>query len=475
MDGVELVAGHVRVGGATFPGGPRPDGRIAVLGARVRRLRLGERDELVALACGLRGTDPVAALASWVLAAAVSVDGSAGTDGLDGLDGLDDERAAALAAVALHLAGAGRDGALARTRLLASHGAGAAHDLAAADADALADELAHALTHGTGTAPDDGWTRIELAVAPAGRTATPDSQTPAAVRDRLASALLDRAHAPLDPDLAVRLLQTVGPATDRGAWSTPATTTSGTGTPDVDHAAGPAHVAAPGPAAAPSPAAHAYGPGPGTTSPGPHGPGAPARGRAHEPTGARERAARTDHAGSAPAGTRPPTGVPAGPARTDRARAADVAATSVPGRLVGPAHDDLAVVDGTPTNPGRDRWGSPVGQVGAHRSPEPPDEHAAGPAASSDRWTSVATVPSGSAPAAHPLPARLPLPTAPTAPAVPVVPEMPDATGWSTLRADRSYVHAAADGHRDPSAATPDADALALALHRAADLRGVRR
>jgi len=472
MADVELVAGHVRVGDATFPGGPRPDGRVAVLGARVRRLLLGERDDLVSLARGLTGTDPAAALATWVLAAAVTDDGAtADGAGLDGLDGLDDERAAALAAIALHLAGAALDGPLVQTRLLASRGTGATHDLAAADADALADELAHALRHATGPSADDGWTRIELAVAPDEPTAT-DRGTPAAVRDRLAAALLARADAPLDPDLAALLLQaTAASAVDAGAWAGPATTPHGAPAPQPSRDARPpaAHVAGPGavrwsvaerPAARSSPedvrAAAAGSP----VADAPSSGGTDAAGP--------DRARAAGRAVAAPAGTHPPTGVPAGPARTAPQVGADARAAAPVGADEPAAAALLAARATAPGAAARsgahDRWGAPVDVLpvpwpvldgpaaSADAAPGAGTAARTGrPAVSSDRWLSVAP----------------PRPGAPLA--------VRDATPWRAHRPDAWDAPSAADGHGDPHVPATDADALALALHRAADLRGVRR
>ncbi len=458
---VQLVAGgEVRVGDATYPGGALPDGRVALLGVALRRLRLAERDRLVSLVTGLvPGSDEARTLAGLVL-------GAAATPG-EPLPRDDEERAAA-EAVALHLAGAALDGPLARTRLLVARSAGAAADeLAAADADVLAAELARAVV------ADDGWTRLVLDAADA------SGGRPGAVRDRLASALLARATEPLEPALARALL--TGPledVTDPGddprwadarasgapdsrwptsasldlvgdggaPWSAddahtsadehavttgPVVTTGHEGTPDLDLLTG--------------------GAGTGTTT---------------DPAARRELADRPDGAGLAGSPAVPPVLTPAaGPVPAARRDA--VAPGTSGGRplTAGPRLSPQSPLGTLPErSPQVDRWGAPVGAA-AH-----------GPLATTTPERAGGT-PVGGAWATE---AGATTPASAGALAATAVPSTPGATlmrPWpaAALPTFHDAWDSAASTRTDGPGTAPSTDELALALHRAADLRGLRR
>ncbi|GEA80888.1 hypothetical protein [Cellulomonas uda] len=451
---VQLVAGQVRVGDATFPGGLLPDGRVAVLGARLRRLRLRERDDLVALAAELTGPDAVRTLARLVLAAACGT-GSTG----------DDETRAALEAVALHLAGAEHEGALVRTRLLATRAAGAAGgDLAAADADDLAGRLAHAVTD------DDGWTRIaldpEAHVAP---------RTPDDVRDHLAAGLLARAGEALDPGLARVLVLAApdGPA-DAGTWVPDAAPAAGGLTPPADPDDPPGPTGSPAAVRAPlgtpddrtCPPADARDAvpcdGASPLRPGPVGGRASTDGRwSAVRSASRQQAEQAGHDDGASALTSTPGG------------AAAVRPASAPAERHGAAlharpdaaHGRAATATGAPLpvpHATLDRWGAPDG----HAWPTAP-----GPSTASDATVRgpgrATTQPRAAAAPGAPGPGTL-------------VPGSLVTTGRAPGRPldDRSPAPARPAWTSDvaaPGGEPVDTDALARALHRAADLRGVRR
>ncbi|UJP39260.1 hypothetical protein [Cellulomonas palmilytica] len=467
---VQLVAGQVRVGDATFPGALLPDGRVALLGAHLRRLRLGERDDLVALAAQLAGRDAVRTLARLVLTAA----GGLGDDEGGG----DDEAArAVLEAVALHLAGAEHDGALVRTRLLAARAAGAASaDLAAVDADDLADGLADALTD------DGGWTRITLDGAQ-GAAARGAPRSPDDVRDHLAAALLARAAEPLDAQLA-RVLVLTGPndPPDPGRWAP-------TAPPDLRPALADAP-GAPGPTAPTDPgtwsglreptsdATLVAGRGPTSqddTRWRARGGGDPAASRASDlasvatdPPSAVASARREPPArGHAHAGPRTPsttTGLPPAPVRTVQrggGPGSGTAGPATPGRTI--------AVDAAASDP-RDRWGAPAADPSAATARDPWSDAGSWPLGVPTPGTSALV---GSPAAAVPEPGRLATGS--------LVTRGRGSTGPGTDPRTReatpplpAWTPDAPGGPAGP-AQPIDTDALARALHRAADLRGVRR
>ncbi len=464
---VQLVAGQVRVGDATFPGGLLPDGRVAVLGTRLRRLRLRERDDLVALAAELTGADAVRTLARLVLAAACGT-GSTG----------DDETRAALEAVALHLAGAEHEGALVRTRLLAARAAGAAGgDLAAADADDLAGRLAHAVTD------DDGWTRIalhhEAHVAP---------RTPDDVRDHLAAGLLARAGEALDPGLArVLVLAAPGGPADAGTWVPDAAPVAGGLTPPADPDDPPGPAGSPGVAvraplgtpddrtcppadardAVPCDGASPLGPGPAggrASTDGRWSAVRPASRQQAEQAGQTGQTGQTGQAerdDGASALTSTPGGAAAvrpAPEPAERHGAAQHARPDA-------AHGRGVTAAGAPLpvpHAALDRWGAPDG----HAWPTAP-----GPSTASDATVRgpgrATTQPRAAAAPGAPGPGTL-------------VPGSLVTTGRAPGRPldDRSPAPARPAWTSDvaaPGGEPVDTDALARALHRAADLRGVRR
>ncbi|GEK21057.1 hypothetical protein [Cellulomonas xylanilytica] len=429
---VRLLAGdgHVRVGAATFPGGPLPDGRVGLLGVALRRLALAERDQLVALA-----EDDPRALGRLVGGAASD------TELPD-----DDQAVAAIEAVALDLAGASHDGPLARTRVLTARAVGPGADgLAATDADDLAAELARAVEQ------DDGWTRIPL-----GDLWDDESGEPSEVRDRLARALLDRARQPLDVTLVRRLLvEGVGPEPQspvavglplpRPAATAP--TTRPWTAPSVEHGqsggptttppaswvrAGGTATATASDRAAPDPEALTTG-SPGT-------PGVSGASGASGATGA--------------AGPLGPAGIggdwPHPSAAQRLGTGVQQVSAPTPGALAGPwaAATPSAPTVGSPWV-ASDRWGAPVA-VGARPSaPTGPDARSP--------WSTAPPLAATTAPAWSPS-SSLDALAATTGPASGAQP-------------------AAVAGRVAPAAvaARGSVDDVALALHRAADLRGVRR
>lgn len=472
---VELVAGgEVRVGDARFPGEVLPDGRVVVLGVVLRRLGLAERDRLVRLVAGLvPGPDDARTLAGLVLAAASAPGRPLPAGG---------PSRAAVEAVALHLAGAALDGSLARTRLLAARSAGAAaDDLPAADADALAAGLADAVVD------DDGWTRLVL------DGAVERGGTPGDVRDRLAGALLARAAEPLEPALARALLLAPGAdvpddAAGTGGWGTGPSTSADdawshasaahrwsggapTGVPAVHDDPGGARRApgsdgvdgagsgAPGWSAAaatgplqPSPAGWPDDAAPGRDAQHPAG---PAPGPRTAPATAPGPAA-----GHGPAGTPGSSAVAAGPGAA-RAVPGPPAATRPAARASG-----VTPSAARPSpSPGVDRWGAPVpvvlrGRAGAGVPPR------AGPHGTTRVAASRSAVPGGR-PGARPVPSGTHAPVdEPTAPPPGGTVADRGATRWRATTRPTAC---------DAPGTTPDAEALAAALHRAADLRGLRR
>lgn len=414
---VRLLAGdgQVRVGAATFPGGPLPDGRVGLLGVALRRLGLTERDQLVALA-----EDDARTLARLVGGAACD---TALPD--------DDRAAAAIEAVALDLAGATHDGPLARTRVLAAR-AGAT-SLAASDADDLADELARAVEQ------DDGWTRLVLAGGP-----DDEAGEPAEVRDRLARALLDRARQPLDAALVQSLLRERADPDDVVHRPTRRLD---------DDAHAPAHAGT-----VPSPVWTAAPPEPGAT------PSAPTHGRpavidggglvAEGPSVAVVRAADAP-ARPVPA---PVTTIPTGVlGRGSDPASGDVG--TLASHVVAPPTSTPAgwrpgtTLDVPPadlTRPAADRWGAPVAVTTSPR--------AAVASGARSPWSTPRPPATGGAPA--------------WSPSSPLV--APAALGG------RPSVATSPPGSSAPAApravtSPASVDDVALALHRAADLRGVRR
>ncbi|MET0662499.1 MAG: hypothetical protein ABWZ42_05140 [Ilumatobacteraceae bacterium] len=208
-----LSSGEIMVGDTTFAGGPIAEGGLSVAGHDVWPITLRERNQLLALATDDERGRQVARLIGEAATHRASVDASSGEDA--------DVRNA-IEAVALHLAGASATGALARTTLLVARSMGdSAAAVTAWEADRLADALADMLTGpATGAAigivpsADDGWTTIRYA-SPS--SALPDDAASdgahgvAAVRDRLAALLIARDEQPLDAELVDALMRTTEP------------------------------------------------------------------------------------------------------------------------------------------------------------------------------------------------------------------------------------------------------------------------
>ncbi|WP_456788815.1 hypothetical protein [Cellulomonas sp. P5_C5] len=430
---VRLLAGdgRVRVGAATFPGGPLPDGRVALLGVTLRRLGLGERDRLVALA-----EDDARAIARLVGGAASDVALPA-----------DERAAAAVEAVALDLAGASHEGPLARTRVLAARVLGPGADgLAAADADDLAAELARAVEQ------DDGWTRLPLSGLP-----DDESAEPAQVRDRLAQTLLDRAREPLDVTL-LRALLLDAAALEPGAESGVDTWADALVDAQVDDAPGgrpePAHASLHGWARAPEepeagrPTDPVLGPTPaaGGTVATPRGSDTVLHtaGRPRIAAGATGLAGAPGPTGRT--GVRTDWSVPVVVTGTADRRAPAPSPTPLAGAWTG-THPEVAPAPVAAAY--ADRWGAPV--------PPTPVPRPAGTSGARSSW---------SGPDSRP-------PTAPpqraASPSLAVLDP-----GARPATVPSSVAH---EGSATPrsAAARASVDDVALSLHRAADLRGVRR
>lgn len=221
---VHFLAGRheIAVGDVAFTGDVALDGRVTIAGTTVRPLTLGEREQLMARATG---RDRPQEIARHV--------GDAATDG--NVDPAGEVRAA-VEAVALELAGASMAGPLARTLLLVARAMGgpsaAVMAMNARDADQLAATLGVALANRTRrqeNPTDDGWTTIAYDPTRA-HTDAPGGQaiTAAGARDRLAARLVARADELLDPDELAALLGTEATTRDDGSAVEPVAPPNGT-------------------------------------------------------------------------------------------------------------------------------------------------------------------------------------------------------------------------------------------------------
>lgn len=206
-----LASRHeITVGDLTFTGDVALDGRVTIAGRTVRPLTLGEREQLMARATGPDRPQEVAHLV-----------GDAATDGIP--DPAAEVRAA-VEAVALELAGASMAGPLTRTLLLVARAMGgpsaAVMAMNARDADQLAATLVVALANRTRrqeNPTDDGWTTLAYHPTRAHTDSPGDRATAAGTRDRLAARLVARADELLDPDDVAALLGTEATTHDGSA------------------------------------------------------------------------------------------------------------------------------------------------------------------------------------------------------------------------------------------------------------------
>lgn len=212
---------EIMVGDVTFTGDVALDGRVTIAGRTVRPLTLGERDHLVARASGPDRTQEVARFV-----------GDAATDGNPDPAG---EVRAAVEAVALELAGASMAGPLTRTLLLVARAMGGPSEavmaMNARDADQLAATLGAALANRTRrqeNPTDDGWTTLAYHPTRAHTDSPGDRATAAGTRDRLAARLVARADELLDPDDVAALLGTEATTRDDGSAVEPDAPASGT-------------------------------------------------------------------------------------------------------------------------------------------------------------------------------------------------------------------------------------------------------
>ncbi len=184
------------VGDTSFPCRATTGGGLSVAGHEVRSITLGERNQLLALTTGADRRGQVATLVRE--AATGPLDASTDRDVVDAIE-----------AVALHLAGASLPGSLARTTLLVGRSMGdAAAGITALEADRLAEAIedALALPHRTSA----GWTTISYPSSEPGSSSTagPEAgRSVASVRDELAALLIERDEESLSGDLADALLR----------------------------------------------------------------------------------------------------------------------------------------------------------------------------------------------------------------------------------------------------------------------------
>ncbi|CAN5511386.1 hypothetical protein BH24ACT5_BH24ACT5_28930 [soil metagenome] len=223
---------EIHLGDVTFTGDVALDGRVTMAGHIVRPLTLAERDQLVGRTIGPDRAGRIARLV--------------GDAAAPGGEHLPDDARAAVDAVALDLAGASLAGPLSRTLLLVARAMGgpseAVMTMSARDADELAATLGRALTDATrsgAASTDNGWTTIAYPAGPApgGEPAGSTNSTTStveAVRDRLAAQLVARAEQPLDPDEVAVLLGTDLPDVANESSPEPATPWTGAGTTTGD-------------------------------------------------------------------------------------------------------------------------------------------------------------------------------------------------------------------------------------------------